>query len=124
MINLAYSADAVYLYSTRDPLEAKSSLSSILSPNKRHKTDSPARDLDPSNDSIDKPTPTRDDSLDISHDQSEDTDFMDDEDWAEDSQIPEKLKVPIVYPLRKYLGACNVETVKDGECESALGSRC
>lgn len=46
------------------------------------------------------------------------TDSLDDEHRDEELEIPENLKLPIVYPRHKYAGACNVETVKDGECQS------
>lgn len=56
--------------------------------------------------------------MDISYDpcRDEDTDFMEDDDREEDPQVAENLQLPIVYPRRRYLGACNVETVKDGVC--------
>lgn len=34
---------------------------------------------------------------------------------AEAADSVNALKLPIIYPRRKYVGVCNVETVKDGE---------
>ncbi|KAF8525350.1 WD40 repeat-like protein [Gautieria morchelliformis] len=109
---LSYSADAVYLYSTRDPPEARSTCQTLLSPNKRRRLDPTSRGSDYSGDIAD--LPTRDDSMDISHDPHlDDSDNVEDKDPDEGQQIPENLQSPVVYPRRRYLGACNVETVKD-----------
>jgi hypothetical protein len=53
--------------------------------------------------------------MDISHvSQLDGTDIMEDKDPDEGQGIPENLRLPVVYPRQRYMGACNVETVKDG----------
>ena len=121
---LAYSADAVYLYSTRDPPEDKPiSQSSIISPNKRRRLDSFSCHSKCSSDGVDTVTPNGstledlDGSTDISFHlrREENANLTDVEGREEELQIADSLQLPVVYPRRKFVGACNVETVKDGE---------
>ncbi|KAF8592387.1 WD40 repeat-like protein [Ramaria rubella] len=108
---LTYSADAVYLYSTRDaPEEQSTSQSSILMSNRRHKSDNDStsfsRSVSPRSPILEESSVSVDTSRDPSPEataEEEDTEL----------QIPESLRLPIVLPRQKYNGASNVETVKD-----------
>jgi hypothetical protein len=100
----------------------------MLSPNKRPRLDSPSSDSGISGAGMDDLA--QDDSeldeadllMDISQDSSreEETDAEDDEESQRSADIPDNLRLPIVYPRRRYVGACNVRTVKDGERDFSL----
>ena len=126
-LRLAYSADAAYLYSTRDPPEIPqaSQQPSMLLSNSRSPLASPSHLAKKSGDTIhaptfdDAPLNETDTLVDLSHDSSN-GETEDEEDY-EDQQlmdIPENLRLPVVYPQRRYVGACNVQTVKDSEFPS------
>ena len=50
---------------------------------------------------------------------------MDDEDdtsedeRSPDAELPKKLQAPVILPRRRFAGACNVETIKDGTHKSS-----
>ncbi|KIJ56646.1 hypothetical protein M422DRAFT_22796 [Sphaerobolus stellatus SS14] len=91
---LSYSVDGVYLYSIRDPPEPpQQPMSAVLPPNK---PESPS------------PKPNDDDGMDASGSHSDK-----EEDEEDEEELPENLKLPVIHPRRKYVGACNIETVKD-----------
>jgi len=105
----AYSADGVYLYSTRDPPEQiKPSIPALLASNKN----SPVNSND-----------------DVSHltrllgeggegEEAEEVEAEGEEDEETDaSESSKELRLPVVLPRRKFVGACNIETVKDGESQ-------
>jgi len=80
---LSYSGDAVYLYSTRDSPEESSSQSSNVSPSSKGLSS------------------------------TENSDDLEDGPDAYEDDLPDKLRLPIVFPRQRYRGACNVNTVKD-----------
>lgn len=139
MIVTAYSADGVYLYSTKDEAkEPKPTLeTSVLRPNKKARSRSPVDSLEgllgssiadelmeediarfSAADTAAGSSHTEDEDVEIGlqeevaheHDEQE-GDEEEDEEEDEAKYFP---AVPVVMPRRKYSGACNVETVKDG----------
>ena len=122
---IAYSGDAVYLYSTRDePQEPPSTrdISPILAPNtkKRKATlsdyadggtgeSSSDVDVDMTYNPFDLPS-----LEDISDDEDDESEDMS-ESAFHPHELPERFKAPQVFPRSRFAGACNVETIKDGE---------
>jgi WD repeat-containing protein 42A len=122
----AYSSDAVYLFSTRDdPHSEEQAMASILPPNDERREgqasggtaagDVPAEtnptaeeeELEAEGDDDD------DSGMAWEHsDESLDIDIGDNPRGGDSACHP---KVPVVYPRRRYAGACNVQTIKDGE---------
>lgn len=49
--------------------------------------------------------------------EDEENDDDDDEEGENERYYP---NVPVIYPRARYAGACNVETVKDGESNSTI----
>ncbi|KAJ7498885.1 WD40 repeat-like protein [Mycena latifolia] len=107
---LSYSADAVYLYSTRDPPEEVDSMA-------------PARLRSPNND-CSKPIPPNILGDDDSSSATEDDMDMDIDDIASEEEQEEDLLaklasrnaysgVPVILPRRRFAGARNVDTIKD-----------
>lgn len=140
----AYSSDAVYLYSTQDDAEEVPRESAVHSPNgsvvppnaKRRKVELLAElaDMDADTDALEDI-----DMHDLEQEEDDDASFLDDAgedsdesgDHSEDDEFTEEVEdmekwgflrgkgagyenVPVVYPRRRFVGACNVETVKDG----------
>lgn len=139
----AYNSDAVYLYSTQDDAEEEPRESAVHSPNgsivppnaKRRKVELLAElaDMDADTDLLDidmnDPDQEEDDDASFVDDAAEDSDesgdHSDDGEFTEEVEDMEKWgllrgmgagydKVPIIYPRRRFVGACNEETVKDG----------
>ncbi|KAL5527685.1 hypothetical protein ACEPAG_6486 [Sanghuangporus baumii] len=139
----AYSADAVYLYSIRDdPQEEQTRPSSVLKPNSTDKntdcsftrtnTDTNIKPEDvpiPDSDSFSTSSiarslshltsETEDDNLTLEDEEDDEEDDEDDEDGEDEDgdvaslELDEKFKTPVLMPRRKFVGHCNVETVKD-----------
>lgn len=138
---LSYSADAVYLYSTRDEPQDQVRSSSILSPNSRDKKESsvPENESNEKRDSegIDledlmvldsdsgsnssslhsmsvssEPTTVSNEGTNEDSSSDEEDEDEDDEDFAT-LELDQKFKAPIIMPRRRFTGHCNVETVKD-----------
>src|ERR1700733_2281850 len=127
MAVLAYSGDAVYMYSTADdPEDILPSVTSLRTPNSKR------RDLDEFNTSkssfprqgnsmdVDKPPST---SLNTDNDQDRDFEGghdVDSEDYlefADSSEVDEENflpHIPVVLPRLRFAGARNVATIKDG----------
>jgi hypothetical protein len=143
-VNAAYSGDAVYLYSTADEPESEDasspSPSPILSSNaKRRKIDGDgivkiSPDIDDGNQvevEVVQLPPRSTDSADSSsnidedmqsndgdngeEDSNEDEDYIDFIDIDEIDEADFQPYVPMVMPRRRFVGARNVDTIKDGE---------
>lgn len=119
--DLAYSGDAVYLYSTRDDPqdEDESHGSSILPPNREHRTDLIPIASDESH--IDVQLAETEDNevsspLQRATQDHDDLDETDEDDFTLDAMPWDDPGVPILLPRRRFAGAGNVETVKDGTC--------
>jgi hypothetical protein len=137
----AYSSDAVYLYSTRDHAEVVTAHSelSVLLPNSKSEGKGGSSSSRTSGEwtmDIREFTP---DALvfDDDEDREQDGEGAGDEDYDEDMDVDDSTSddddnegevvddlhrgmqgydnVPVVLPRRRFTGACNVETVKDGE---------
>ena len=120
----AYSSDSVYLFSTRDePQGDEPATTAIVPPNgEAQRTESSGgtaaggmhREIDAAI-GEDHEGESEDDDEDedsrMAWEDSEDNE-TDKSHGGESSWHP---KVPIVHPRRRYAGACNVQTVKDGE---------
>ena len=104
----AYSSDAVYLYSVRDDPQERVRTTGVVPPNRRSKSR-----LDLSN-AGDSPVSIASALLEGSMDNEEEEAMDEDEDEDEDTEVDIRFRTPIVLPRRKYVGACNTETVKDG----------
>ena len=134
---VAHSGDAVYLYSTKDEVKEpkEKTESSIIRPNKKARR-SRSRSPSASGSSRVLGSSIADNIMeeDIEHFASE-AEAMDEDDiysegrgddgdderdeGDEDEEEYESRyfpDVPVVMPRAKFKGACNVETVKDGEC--------
>lgn len=141
--SLAYSADAVYLYSTRDaplgPSDSKST--NILPPNPPPTSSQPppatepdeaspstlACDQDAIDDEIERIVyeQMHGDGNDDADVDVEDYDIDNDNDSEEEEEeegsdvygpsSDEFPSIPVILPRSRYAGICNVETVKDGE---------
>ncbi|EIM88452.1 WD40 repeat-like protein [Stereum hirsutum FP-91666 SS1] len=140
---LSYNSDAVYLYSTQDDAEEEPRESAVHSPNgsivppnaKRRKVELLAElaDLDADGDLLEDT-----DMHDVDQEEDDDASFVDDAaedsdesgDHSDDDEFTEEVEdmekwgllrgmgagydnVPIIYPRRRFAGACNEETVKD-----------
>ncbi|EIN10643.1 WD40 repeat-like protein [Punctularia strigosozonata HHB-11173 SS5] len=114
---LSYSADAVYLYSTRDDVEPPEKLSSLLESTNTEHDSKPAHSTIST---IDEDAHDVSDLWEIEQEEygnneeadGEDDDY--DEEVGEDDLTPDPFsRVPVVLPRSRYAGACNVETVKD-----------
>lgn len=131
----AYSSDAVYLYSTLDsPQDQARSPPAVLPPNRRSRTPSSAdtsEDRSPmtgtsvTNDMMEADIDRyldeedRQGAIEGGEDDENTTDNEDADDEGDDENDSTTQKfhpnVPLVYPRGRYIGACNVETVKDGK---------
>lgn len=127
---LAYSGDGIYLYSTRDDPDIKDSVASeaspLLSPNiKRRKLEDVKDDdcaFDAMDEDIDEYEAMSFDPGEVTdEDGDENEDGDDDED--DDDEIHDIFRVdepdyhphvPVILPRKRYLGARNVATIKDG----------
>lgn len=131
----AYSSDAVYLYSTLDsPQDHARSPPAVLPPNRRSRTPSSA-DTSEDRSSMTGTSVTNDmmeadidryldeedrqGVIEGGEDEQNTTDNEDADDEGDDETDSTTQKfypnVPLVYPRGRYIGACNVETVKDGK---------
>ncbi|KAG9218907.1 hypothetical protein CCMSSC00406_0000979 [Pleurotus cornucopiae] len=115
---LSYSGDAVYLYSTRDDPqdEDESHGSSVIPPNREHRTDVIPIASDESH--IDVQLAETDDNEASSPGPrlpagEGDLDDSDADDFTLDAMPWDDPGVPILLPRRRFAGAGNVETVKD-----------
>lgn len=136
---IAYSSDAVYLYNTHDEPQPdrESARTPILLPNvKRRKLESPSEIpiTECSDDSTDFPDVEMMDETETHSnlppplERAEGSVFEDDSSLDEEFENPYEddvnpnhhPKVPVVLPRLRFAGACNVETVKDGECINLL----
>jgi WD40 repeat protein len=132
-VTVAFSSDAVYLYSTHDEPETDRVMRTpILSSNKRTKASkipTPVAEAEPTPDILSMDVEMADDAVErslwtaaeqlLGDDASE---LSDPEDEDEDSEsggegpdLDIHSDVPIVLPRSRFLGHCNVETVKDGQ---------
>lgn len=131
-IVVAYSSDAVYLYSTHDEPETDRVIQTpILAPNKRteiSKIPTPAAaveananassiDVEMVDDDVERSLWVAAEHL-LADDASELSDTDDEDEDSDDGGKGPDLDihsdVPIVLPRSRYLGHCNVATVKDG----------
>jgi hypothetical protein len=131
---LAYSGDAIYLYSTMDEPEAwpPPQESSILPPKPKESSPQESTRASPKiKENIHEGSTTAtpepdirvsDDEEAMAVDESEDGDATPDRaDSPEpdvDSERPEQRvhsSVPVIMPRSRYTGICNIRTVKDGE---------
>ncbi|OSD04253.1 WD40 repeat-like protein [Trametes coccinea BRFM310] len=143
---LSYSADAVYLYSTKDdpqPTNMASTESSIVPPNRKRSPERHDRHLSESETDMDQdrmdedalmeedieriraestPSPPRASRPNVEEvvdeedpDQRETDDDEEDEEEVRDDDLvdPRYVGVPVIMPRSRFVGACNVETVKD-----------
>ncbi|EGO01923.1 hypothetical protein SERLA73DRAFT_177558 [Serpula lacrymans var. lacrymans S7.3] len=132
---LSYSADAVYLYSTRDEPVAEREKTPAMLPSNTHKSkrdgsssgsSSPAAQHIPTANAAEELAAIfSSGSEDIIMDDDDDDDD-DDEDEENDEMEPEETEeertvfdstahksVPVIYPRSRFEGHCNIETVKD-----------
>ncbi|KAI0771629.1 WD40 repeat-like protein [Trametes elegans] len=140
---LSYSADAVYLYSTKDdpqPTSMASGDSAIVPPNRRRSPERPVLSLADSENEVDPERDGRDALMDEDiericgentsspprHElgaEAQDPDAREfDEDERDEVEEEEEEEtrgeerygnVPTIMPRSRFIGACNVETVKD-----------
>lgn len=131
---LSYSSDAVYLYSTLDsPQDQARSPLAVLPPNRRSRTRSPSADTSEDRSPMTGTSVTNDmmeadidryldeedrqGAIEGGEDDENTTDNEDADDEGDDENDSTTQKfypnVPLVYPRGRYIGACNVETVKD-----------
>ncbi|KAJ7180123.1 WD40 repeat-like protein [Mycena crocata] len=113
----SYSADAVYLYSTRDEPEVEDMTtgSRLLPPNSNQSSPKPILFQTLENDST---SSTHDMDLDIDEmdDRASDTDHEDDQSQELDEYDVSRdaySGVPLILPRQRFAGARNVETIKD-----------
>ncbi|KAJ3553208.1 hypothetical protein NM688_g3741 [Phlebia brevispora] len=129
---MSYSSDAVYLYSTKDDTREPGSESraATLPPNKKPKVQSPEEssssrvagtsisdalmeeDIERILGASESAPSSAEDTDDVDPDFREEEEEREGEDDEEDEEryFP---NVPVILPRKKYIGACNVETVKD-----------
>ena len=129
----AYSSDSVYLFSTRDEPQGDepAATTAIVPPNDE------AQRTESSGGTAAGGTHTEIDTAigeehegESEHDDEDEDSRMAWED-SEDSETDKShggesschSKVPIVHPRRRYAGACNVQTVKDGESRQSFIKR-
>jgi hypothetical protein len=130
MFVLAYSGDAVYLYSTADDPGSDNSLpcspSPLRTPNLKRKNESVAITIHEENgmDVDEQPAPNMMDQITLTADHDQDRDSEDAQDDSEgyieftnSSEVDEESflpHVPVVLPRQRFAGARNVATIKDG----------
>ncbi|ETW83984.1 hypothetical protein HETIRDRAFT_170452 [Heterobasidion irregulare TC 32-1] len=121
---LSYSADAVYLYSTRDDVVDSSGSSTppaVVAPNTKHKVqvaNQPSEDLMEGIESewsaSDADVVDSDPEIQGNSSSGDQTDIFEDIEESINDGIPVLHgTLPVIYPRMCFAGACNVQTVKD-----------